>query len=190
MLRKAGLKFTIDPVEVEERLDVADDPLELAQSISLSKALAAAQRHPGSIVIAADTFGWLEGKPLGKPRDETDARRMLELMSGKCHQVITGFTILDTDMGTNSTRAVETKVYFRKLSKSEIEAYVRTGEPLDKAGAYAIQGTGARLVEKIDGDYYNVIGLPVHALANDLLKFGIHLPGLSQFDCAAHSPAR
>jgi septum formation protein len=190
LLEKAGLEFTIHPVQVEEMDEDNPDPLELARSISLAKAFAAAPWHPGSVIIAADTFGWLEGKPLGKPRDEDDARALLTLLSGKCHRVITGFTILDEDTGRSVSRAVETRVCFRELSKGEIDEYVKTGEPLDKAGAYAIQGKGAGLVERIEGDYYNVVGLPILALAEELKKFGIDLPGLSQFGPAADSPAR
>jgi septum formation protein len=190
LLEKVGLEFIVDPVEIEERLDVGADPLEQAGSISMAKAKAAASRHPGSIIIAADTFGWLGGIPLGKPSDAADARRMLDSMSGKWHRVISGYTVLETDTSANVTRVVETRVCFRELSAVEIDEYVETGEPLDKAGAYAIQGLGAQLVKTIEGDYYNVMGLPVHALAIDLAKFGISLTFLSQLDRAADSPAR
>jgi septum formation protein len=101
---------------------------------------------------------------------------MLGSMGGKRHVVITGFTILDTETGKTVSKAVETKVYLRKLTGEEIEAYLHTGEPLDKAGAYAIQGLGALLVKKIEGDYYNVIGLPLTSLARELKKFGVNLP--------------
>ena len=113
---------------------------------------------------------------MGKPRDEDEARDMLKRLSGRRHRVVTGFTILDTETGKTVSKAVETKVYFRKLGKEEIGAYVQTGEPMDKAGAYAIQGLGAQLVEKIEGDYYNVIGLPLGALALELNRFGVNLP--------------
>jgi septum formation protein len=177
LLEKIGLKFTVDPVEVDEGLSLDHDPLRLAKSISLKKALAAGKRHPDALIIAADTFGVIDGKMLGKPADEAQAVAMLEGMSGNCHRVITGFTLLDGVTGRTVSRAVQTMVYFRKLSKSEIADYVNTGEPLDKAGAYAIQGLGALLVERIDGDYYNVIGLPISALAVELRKFGVKLPG-------------
>jgi septum formation protein len=117
----------------------------------------------------------LDSRLLGKPRDEDEARGMLGRMSGRCHRVFTGFTILDTETGKSISKAVETKVYFKKLDGEEIEAYVKTGEPLDKAGAYAIQGLGALLVEKIEGDYYNVIGLPLASLARELKRFGVNL---------------
>ena len=177
ILEKTGLKFVVDAAEINEDHGRRMKPAELAKIISLEKAKVVAARHPGSIIIAADTFGVLGGRLLGKPRDEDDARDMLKKMSGSCHRVITGFTILDTETGQAVSKAVETKVYFRKLDSEQIEAYVKTGEPLDKAGAYAIQGLGALLVEKIEGDYYNVIGLPLSSLALELKRFGVKLPG-------------
>ena len=190
LLEKAGLKFTVDSSETDEKLIYTADPAELARQISLMKASSAVPRHPGSIIIAADTFGVLDGSLLGKPGDAAHAREMLALMSGKCHEVVTGFTIIDADSRKTVSHVVKTRVHFKALSKAQIEKYVGTGEPLGKAGAYAIQGKGADLVEKIEGDYYNVIGLPVRALANELIKFGIDLPNASYFDCAADSPAR
>ncbi len=175
LLENIGLKFTIDPVELDEALDRSLEPLKLAKNISMEKARIAATRHPDCIIIAADTFGVLEGKILGKPHTEAEARRMLKQMSGKCHEVITGFTILDTGSEKTSSKAVVTRVYFRKLSNNEIDAYVRSGEPLDKAGSYAIQELGSLLVEKIEGDYFNVMGLPLCALAGELKKFGVDL---------------
>jgi len=99
---------------------------------------------------------------------------MLNILNGRDHDVITGFTIMDTGEGQSVSRSVVTKVYFRKMTIREIEAYVRTGEPLDKAGAYAIQGIGAAIVKKIEGDYNNVVGLPVDALSRALRKFGVY----------------
>ena len=175
ILEKIGLKFIIDPSEEEESLDYRSAPRKLAKSLSLEKARAAAVRHPSSIIIAADTFGVLGDKLLGKPADTQQARDMLKMMSGNKHTVITGFTVLDASSGRSITEAVETEVYFRKLGLDEIDAYIRSGEPMDKAGAYAIQGLGAILVEKIEGDYYNVVGLPLAALARVLKKFDIDL---------------
>jgi septum formation protein len=176
LLEKTGLKFTVDVAEINEDHGRRMKPAELAKTISLEKAKAVAVRHPGSIIIAADTFGVLGGSLLGKPPDEDGARNMLKRMSGRCHSVVTGFAILDTDTGQYVSKAVETKVYFRKLDDEEIAAYVRTGEPLDKAGAYAIQGRGALLVDKIDGDYNNVVGLPLGSLAQELKRFGVNIP--------------
>ncbi|MCK7512979.1 MAG: Maf family protein [Desulfobacterales bacterium] len=100
---------------------------------------------------------------------------MLTELNGKSHTVITGFTILDTDTGKRISRSVKTRVWFNTLSSVEIEAYVRTGEPLDKAGGYAIQGLGALLVKKIEGDYFNVVGLPLNTVVECLKKFGVHV---------------
>ncbi len=133
-------------------------------------------RHADSIIIAADTIGVLEGRILGKPFDAPHARKMLAEMSGRCHSVITGFTVVDSATSRAVSRTVETKVFFRKLTRAEISRYVNTGEPLDKAGAYAIQGLGALLVDRIEGDYSNVIGLPLCELAVVLKRFGVTLP--------------
>lgn len=189
LLEKSGLKFTVDPTEMDEKLEGEVSPEELARSISLEKASAAAHRHPDSIIIAADTFGVLDGRLLGKPADASDARRMLTSLSGKCHEVLTGFTIMDSTSQKTVSRVVRTRVYFKVLSSEQIDQYVETGEPLDKAGAYAIQGLGAQLIDRVEGDYSNVIGLPVHALAEELDKFGVRLSA-AHFDSAADSPAR
>jgi septum formation protein len=189
ILEKTGLKFIVDAAEINEDHGRRMRPAELAKTISLEKAKVVAVRHPYSIIIAADTFGVLGGRLLGKPRDEDEARDMLRRMSGRRHRVVTGFTILDTETGKAVSKAVETKVYFKMLYSEEINAYVKTGEPLDKAGAYAIQGMGAMLVEKIEGDYYNVVGLPLSSLVRELKRFGVKLPGgLSPASPRIHRP--
>ncbi|MCX6005144.1 MAG: Maf family protein [Chloroflexi bacterium] len=175
LLENIGLKFTVDPVETEEDLSRDLEPRKLAKIISREKAGVAAARHRDAVIIAADTFGVIEGKLLGKPKNKLQARQMLKLLSGKPHTVITGFTIMDSGTGKICSKAVVTKVYFRKLSGVEIDAYVRSGEPMGKAAGYAIQGLGSLLVERIEGDYFNVMGLPVGALAAELKKFGIDL---------------
>lgn len=175
LLEKTGLKFIVDSAGGGESLDSKLAPRELAKYLSGEKARAAAIKYPSSLIIAADTFGVLGGKLLGKPADERQAVEMLKMMSGRKHTVITGFTVLDASSGRSVTEVVETGVQFHALSEDEINAYVRSGEPLDKAGAYAIQGLGALLVDKIDGDYYNVVGLPLAALAKALKKFGVYL---------------
>ncbi len=172
LLEKLGLKFEVAPSNCPEDNNIGD-PHELVKAIALQKASSVAARYRGVIVIGADTIGVLDGRILGKPRGAEEAKRMLESLGGKRHAVITGLAIIDTGTGKTLTHSVETSVYFRKLAAAEIEAYVRSGEPLDKAGAYAIQGLGAVLVERIEGDYYNVIGLPLSALAECLKQFGI-----------------
>ena len=122
-----------------------------------------------SVVIGCDTVVICDGEVLGKPVDEADAIRMLKMLSGKTHHVVTGVTL---GRGCRySSFSVDTAVTFRELSDQEIKAYVKSGEPMDKAGAYGIQGLGALLVEKIDGDFYNVVGLPVSRLAEELHEF-------------------
>jgi len=175
LLQRIGLKFKVDPSNYEENISSELEPHELAQSLSLEKAKLVAEKHMNALVIAADTFIVFEGKILGKPRTETEAKEMLETISGRQHSVITGFTIIDAASNKALSKAVETKVYIRKLSSNEIDAYVESKEPLDKAGAYAIQGLGSVIVEKIEGDYFNVIGLPLSALAETLKEFGVHI---------------
>jgi septum formation protein len=175
LLEKIGLKFEVEPSDYPEDMRSGLSPDELARAISLEKARVVASRHRNAIVIAADTFIVFRGKIMGKPNTEAEARKMLMRLKGKPHSVITGFTILDTDKNKVLTKSVETVVHIKNLTSEEIEAYVKSGEPLDKAGAYAIQGLGSVIVERIEGDYFNVIGLPLSALAKGLKEFGIHI---------------
>ena len=173
ILEIAGLKFSVDVSEYEEDMELGLKPHQLARFLSSEKAKTIAAKYKDALVIAADTFIVFKGKLLGKPHTGEEARRMLVLLNGKAHSVITGFTIIDTKTKKKLSRSVETKVYFRKMTEQEIESYVRTGEPLDKAGAYAIQGIGAVIVKKIEGDYFNVVGLPLNSLVEALRKFGV-----------------
>ena len=175
ILAQTGLVFTVDAGDCEETLDLPMEPAELARYLSRKKAEAVAGKYSNALIIAADTFILFEGGLLGKPSDEKDAVRTLKRLNGHCHSVITGFTVLDTAKKRVFSDAVETKVYFRHLSTEEISSYVSSGEPLDKAGSYGIQGLGSLLVEKIEGDYFNVMGLPIGALAQALKKFGIRV---------------
>jgi septum formation protein len=173
LLEKLGLRFEVDASNCEEEIDPALEPDELVRRISVAKAKSVAPRHRDAVIIAADTIGVVGKKLLGKPHTADEAGKMLAQISGKSHLVITGFTILDTATNNIMTGTVSTKVYIKKLTRQEIAAYVQTGEPLDKAGAYGIQGLGAVIVEKIEGDYYNVVGLPLYALTEALKEFGI-----------------
>jgi len=173
LLSLIGLKFKVDVSDFEENLGLKLKPHELSKYLSFEKARAVAHNYKNAVIIAADTFIVFRGKLLGKPHTEKEAMRMLTLLNGKSHSVITGYTVLDTTTGKKSSRSVETKVWFRNMAEDELRAYVRTGEPLDKAGAYAIQGIGSLIVKKIEGDYFNVIGLPVASLAATLKKFDI-----------------
>lgn len=173
LLELAGLKFRVVTSDYIEDMTLPMKPGKLAEFLSGQKADSVAAGHPDVIVIAADTFIEFEGTILGKPHTNREAKRMLKRLSGRRHEVITGYTIVDTATNHRISRSVTTKVWFRDLSDGEIDAYVKSGEPLDKAGAYAIQGLGALLVEKISGDYFNVIGLPLSSVAQDLKKFGV-----------------
>lgn len=175
LLEKIRLKFEVEPSNYEEYICPGLEPHDLARNISLEKAKVVASKHKNSIIIAADTFVVFSGQILGKPHTEKDAREILEAISGKYHSVITGFSIIDTGKNKTLSKSVETKVYIRKLTLLEIDAYVKSREPLDKAGAYAIQGLGSVFVEKIDGDYYNVMGFPLSALTEALKEFGINI---------------
>jgi septum formation protein len=173
LLEKIGLTFSVDPSDSTESLRLDLQPEGMAKAISLEKALRVAPKYPDAIIISADTFGIFRGKIIGKPSTPDEAKTILTALSGKSHRVITGYTILDTMSKKVTNHSVETRVYFKNLSPEEIDNYVKTGEPLDKAGAYGIQGLGSIIVEKIKGDYYNVMGLPISALVESLKKFGI-----------------
>ncbi|MCX5717052.1 MAG: Maf family protein [Nitrospirae bacterium] len=175
ILELTGLRFRVDTSRYEETLVHTVNPHNLAKRLSLEKARAVAGKYKDALIIAADTFIVFKGKLLGKPHTSKEARNMLTMLNGKSHSVITGYTILDTGAGQKITRSVETKVWFKKMSSEEIDAYIVTKEPLDKAGAYAIQGRGSVIVKKIEGDYLNVVGLPLFDLAVTLKKFGIRL---------------
>ncbi|MFZ3122580.1 MAG: Maf family protein [Thermodesulfovibrionales bacterium] len=175
ILALTGLRFSVEPSDYEETLDNAIKPHNLAKRLSLKKARAVAGKYRDALIIAADTFIVFKGKLSGKPHTSKEARKMLTMLNGKSHSVITGYTVLDTRTGKKITRSVETKVWLKKMTAHEIDAYVATKEPLDKAGAYAIQGRGAVIVKKIEGDYLNVVGLPLFDLADSLKKFGINL---------------
>lgn len=175
LLKKIGLKFRVESSNYEENISYELEPHELAKLLSLEKAKLVAKNHKNVLVIAADTFIVFEGKILGKPRTKTEAREMLERINGKPHSVITGFTIVDSGSNKALSKSVETKVHLRKLNSNEIDVYVKSKEPLDKAGAYAIQGLGSVIVEKIEGDYYNVVGLPLSTLVESLKEFGVHI---------------
>lgn len=175
IMEKTGLLFRVDASGYDEDMVSGLSPGALARRLSYQKAGAVAARHKKAIIIAADTFIVFKGRIFGKPHTAAEAKRMLMTLNGRKHSVITGFTIMDAGTKKRLTRSVETKVYFRKMTSGEIAAYVRSGEPLDKAGGYAIQGLGAALIRKIEGDFYNVMGLPLSDLAEGLKKFGIHV---------------
>jgi septum formation protein len=173
ILRKTGLNFSICTSDYKEDINLSLKPRALAKFLSRKKAETVAHKYKNAIIIAADTFIVFKNRLLGKPHTDKEAEKMLNMLNGKAHSVITGFTIMDTASKKILSRSVETKVYFKKLGRKEINAYVRSKEPLDKAGAYAIQGLGSVFIERIDGDFLNVVGLPLRALTESLKKFGI-----------------
>lgn len=175
LLKQIGLKFTVDPDITEDEMDDGLEPHRLAKKLSQQKAASVAHKYKSGLIIAADTFGVFEGILIGKPKSANDARDILRKINGKYHSVITGLTVMDSANGDSITESVETRVYIKSLTEKEIDDYVKSGEPLDKAGAYAIQGLGVIIVDKIEGDYSNVIGLPLPKLAEILSRFGVSI---------------
>ncbi len=161
------LPFTVRAADIDETMDPEKPPFDEVARVSRSKALAVS-RGEEDIVIAADTIVVCQGKVLGKPHSEKEAAAMLRLLSGRDHQVMTGCTILYRDRAETFTEV--TSLHFRSLSEKEIQKYVQSGEPMDKAGAYGIQGGAALFCEKLEGDYYNVMGLPVCRLYETLCR--------------------
>ncbi len=164
--------FTVCPAAGPEKMPEHASPEEAVKALASQKAEEVASRcDPDALIIAADTVVVCDGRILGKPRDEEDAFRMLRLLSGRTHEVYTGLCLKDKDSCV--TEAERTAVRFRTLSDSEIRRYIQTGEPMDKAGAYGIQGKAALFVEAIEGDYYNVVGLPLCRLGRMLAGKGV-----------------
>jgi septum formation protein len=159
LLRNAAIPFTVDPAHITEQPAAHEQPVDYAQRLARDKARAVFARHPESAVLGADTVVVVDEHLLEKPNDKPDAARMLRLLSGRTHQVITGVCLVAP--GFEQTEAEITQVVFGALLEREIAAYVASGEPMDKAGAYAIQGMASRWVERIEGCYFNVVGLPV-----------------------------
>ncbi len=159
LLRNAAIPFTVEPAHVPEQPAAHENPLDYAQRLARDKARTVFARHPQSAVLGADTVVVADGRLLEKPADPADAARMLHLLSRRTHQVITGVCLLSPAF--EQTEAEITQVTFGPLSEREIADYVDSGEPMDKAGAYAIQGIASRWVERIEGCYFNVVGLPV-----------------------------
>ena len=150
--------FAVRVADIDETMDPAKAPYDEVARVSRAKAMAVS-RQPGDVVIAADTIVVVENEVLGKPKDQEDAFRMLRLLSGREHQVMTGLTVLRDEKTVSCTEV--TTIRFRPLSDAEIRSYIRTGEPMDKAGSYGIQGGAALFAQGIEGDYFNVVGLPV-----------------------------
>lgn len=164
-----GIPFQIITADAEEMKEGA--PEELVTENARRKAAAVAAAHPGQVVLGADTIVFLNGRVLGKPRDETEAREMLSCLQGVWHEVYTGVCVIAD--GKTAVRYDVSRVLFTPLTEKEIAAYVKTGEPMDKAGAYALQGRGGMYVQRIEGSYSNVIGLPMALTREMLIEAGI-----------------
>jgi septum formation protein len=171
LLAAAGWLFDVVPADVDERPLPGEHPADYVLRVADAKAEHVARRHSGRVVIAADTVVVVGGEMLGKPEDSDAARRMLRLLAGKAHDVLTGVSVY---RDRRIDRAVEaSRVHVAELTDSEIDWYVATGEPYDKAGAYAVQGLASRFVDRIEGSYSNVVGLPVARLYRLLVNAGL-----------------
>jgi septum formation protein len=168
LLREAGIAIEVRPAHIPEVRRAGEPPMEYACRLAREKAESVACDFPQRYVLGADTIVVVNEEVLEKPRDAADAKRMLRLLSGRGHSVTTAVSLAGPEGGI-VTRAATTRVFFREIPESEIEAYVAGGEPMDKAGAYAIQGGAGQWVERIEGDYSNVVGLPL-SLVREMLR--------------------
>lgn len=175
LLEMAGVPLVVEVSDADESHAEGVLPQDYARQTAFEKASCVMKKHIGQnvVIVAADTIVVLDGAILGKPRDGQDAVRMLKNLSGRDHQVMTGVCVMDAESGTCVQFLAKTHVYFCPLTDGMIERYVATGEPMDKAGAYGIQAGAAGFVEKIDGSYTNVVGLPVCETMNVLRQFGV-----------------
>ena len=174
LLRRTGILFEVIPSDCDE--DVAGaTPEEHVRRLALRKAHAVAGRQPDALVIGADSVAELDGQILGKPGSPDGARQMLGRLSGRYHRLLTGLAIVDGPTGKTYDGVEATRVHMRNLSTDEIDAYVRSGEPLGKSGSYELQGLGATIIDRIEGDFSNVVGLPMAHLARALRDFGVEL---------------
>ncbi len=176
ILENANLKFDIIKSEIDEVILPDESPYQVVMRLAFEKSVDIASKYNDKLVIGADTVVSLDGKILGKPKDKKDAINMIKSLSGKTHQVITGISLINLDANKKIIDYVVSNVKFKDLSQQDIVDYIQTNESMDKAGAYGIQGYGAMLVEEIQGDYFNIVGLPISRLS-DLLKshFSINL---------------
>jgi septum formation protein len=175
LLKQLGIDFTIVASNVEEKLNPRLKPKHQVEELALQKAKAVADKFEDAIIIGADTLVAFNDEVIGKPKDVQDAKRMLKKLRGRQHAIVTGFALIDTATGRTILKSIETKVWFRKISPEEIAAYIKKEKPLDKAGAYAIQDLGSLFVEKIEGDYFGAVGLPLFLLGKELKKLGVNL---------------
>lgn len=175
LLTKAGVNFEAVASDYEENMTLPMEPKELAKFLSRGKAEAVAKNYEDAIIIGGDTFIAFNGKILGKPHTPERAREMLVMLSGHTHSVISGFTVIDTKSGKVISDAEEAYITFKNLSSKEVDDYIATGEPLTRAGAYAIQTIGEKFIEKWEGDYDSIVGLPTSRVLEVLKDCGIEI---------------
>jgi len=175
LLESIGLRFSVIPSDYIEEQGLDLSPAEYVKYLSMRKGKQVSEQHNG-LIISADTIVVCNDQIMGKPKDKKHAFEILSLLSDNIHSVFTGYTIIENSKIISS--AVETKVYFHKMLELEINKYINTGEPMDKAGAYAIQGLGKKYIRKIEGCYFNVVGLPLPALIESLKEFNIQIPAI------------
>ena len=172
LLKQVGLEVDVIPSRVEEDFGTGESPRRHVLRLAEAKALDVGNQHPDRWVLAADTIVYVDHSILGKPKSREEAKKMLRRLSGKEHRVLTGFSVYHLERRKGSREAVQTAVKVKNLTRSEIDWYVNTGEPYDKAGGYAIQGMGSFMIESIKGSYSNVVGLPLCELIQMLSRLG------------------
>ncbi|MCQ9625475.1 septum formation protein Maf [Cetobacterium somerae] len=179
ILAQLGFQLQIKSKDIEEISDKVEI-VEQIKDISLKKVMAVAVENPKEFVVGADTVVVIDGKILGKPKSEMDAEKMLKSLSGKSHEVITAYTLINLEKNIKITNSVESTVYFKQISDEEIEWYIKSGEPMDKAGAYGIQGLGSIFVDKIDGDFFAIMGFPINHFIKTLNNLKIPIESLNK----------
>lgn len=173
ILKDMGIDFQVIPSRIEEKNSIDMSPESLAMSLSFMKAFSVAIEYKSELVLGADTIVELNGNILGKPKDKHEAGQFLRMLSGNSHRVITGFSIISINKEIKITDYEVSLVKFRNLTDAEIEEYISTDEPYDKAGGYAIQGVSSKFVENFSGDYNNIVGLPKDCVKKYLIKLGV-----------------
>ena len=175
LMKGLGIKFITDTCEVDESVSEGTSPPDMVRILSLRKAKAVSSKYKEGLVIGSDTIVVLDGIILGKPKDDKDAFLMLYKLQGKKHQVYSGVAIIDARYDKAEVSCEKTDVYFRSMTEEEVYRYIATKEPQGKAGSYAIQGLGSTIVQSIEGDYFNVVGLPLFLLGKMLKGFGVEV---------------
>lgn len=179
ILKDVGFIFKVLSADIDENSD-KEDLIEKIKDIAYKKAYCVAEKHKNEFILAADTIVEIDGEILGKPRNEVEARNFLKKLSGNIHNVITAYSFINIDKNIVLVDYEISKVKFYVLSDEQIEWYIRSGEPFDKAGAYGIQGKGRIFVEKIDGDFFSIMGFPIAKFIKNLKKLGIEINEISK----------